>query len=149
MVNHESSTDDAVAASLEAPRSDVDLPREETTAEHPDAVFAALSHPRRRYLLSALTARDGEQPLARLATDVVAWEEDVPRENVSAEARRHCRIALHHVHLPKLAALGVVDYDPDGEPTVRAADTDGVSAVFERVDADLADPGDSPGSDGA
>jgi len=28
------------------------------------------------------------------------------------EAARSVRVSLHHVHLPKMTALGVVDYDP-------------------------------------
>lgn len=150
MVNHEPSSNDVVSAPLEASRPGTDSSRGSAPPEDLNAAFAALDHPRRRFLVSALTARDGEQPLASLAADLAAWEADQPREDVSTEARQRCRIALHHVHIPKLAAFGIVDYDTDGEPTVRAADTDGVSAVFDSLDTDLErDPGAAPGRDGA
>lgn len=135
-MNHDP-TSDAATASLEPPQSDAALPGDSTSTPDVDAVLAALRHPRRRYLLSALAERDSARSLTGLATDVVAREDDEPRENVTTEARERCRIALHHVHLPKLTALGIVDYDPDGEPTVQAADTDQVSAVLDGLGSEL------------
>lgn len=134
MVNHHSSTSDAASTPLGASPSNPDRPEDSTPRADLDAMFAALDHSRRRHLLSALIDRKGEQPLDRLATDVVAREDDESREDVTEAARRRCRVTLHHVHVPKLAALGIVDYDPDGEPTVRAADTDGVTAVLDGID---------------
>jgi|AntRauMinimDraft_4_1070384.scaffolds.fasta_scaffold00048_22 DNA-binding transcriptional ArsR family regulator len=133
MVKHEPSTSDAASTPLGPSLPNPDLPEDSTPPLDLDAVFAALGHPRRRHLLSALADRDGEQSLTRLATDVVARESDQPRESVSTEACQRCRIALHHAHLPKLDALGVVDYDPDGDPSVQAADTDQVEAVLNAV----------------
>lgn len=136
-MKHDPSTSAAASPSPETSRSDAGLPGYSTSTADLDAVFAALSHPRRRYLLSALATHDGERPLTCLATDVVAWEHDQPREDVCTEALEHCCIALHHVHLPKLAALGVVDYDSDGDRTVRAADTDQVDAVLDALADEL------------
>lgn len=149
MVNHDPSTSDAASTSVESP-STASAPGDSTTAADLDAVFAALQHPRRRYLLSALADRDGEQSLTCLATDVVAREEDQPREDVCTEARQRCRIALHHVHLPKLSTLGILHYDPDDEPTVRPADTGAVTTILGDLRDELdATRGVSPGRDGA
>jgi hypothetical protein len=150
MVQHEPSTSDAASTPLGASISTSSFSADSTSPPDLDEVFTALHHPRRRYLLSVLAGRDGEQFLTRLATDVVAWEEDEPRENVSTEARQRCRIALHHVHLPKLAALGIVEYAPDDEPSVRAADTDQIEALLNAVSGELdATPGTFIERDGA
>lgn len=148
-MKHEPSTSDAASTSLGVSQSDADLPEGSTPPLGLDGVFDALRHPRRRYLLSAL-ADESELSLTSLATDIVAWEDDVPREDVRTEARERCRIALHHVHLPKLAEFGIVDYEPGDEPTVRAADTDSVTAVLDGVDAELdTAPGTPLDQDGA
>jgi DNA-binding transcriptional ArsR family regulator len=69
-----------------------------------DAVFDALSSQRRRAVVHCLASRSGAAPVDALAERIAAWERD---ERVAA--------SLRHSHLPKLAALGLVDYDERSE----------------------------------
>lgn len=76
---------------------------------------------RRRLALDVLAVRDGPIALADLGREVAA------RENVDAfdeDAVTLVTLSLHHVHLPKMATYGVIDYDrernriescPDGD----------------------------------
>jgi predicted transcriptional regulator len=68
-----------------------------------------------------------------LTTSEVAAERDANRRPVY-ERLRTLRIALHHVDLPKLAAIGVVEYDRDGRA---AAPTDRLSTSLDRLALDV------------
>ena len=91
-----------------------------------DALFEALADSRRRHVLSILLDRPTPLDVETLARAVAAREEaatsaaDVPDDVV-----RRIQIALHHVHLPKLAETGVVEYDYER----------GAVAVGEEMDA--------------
>jgi len=85
----------------------------ETTRARSDTVersvrerFELLEPERRRLALAVLEKRSSRLDLADLAADVAE------RERGSDATVREVRIDLHHAHLPKLAAAGVVDYDP-------------------------------------
>ena len=73
-----------------------------------ESVYALLDHPRRRLLLElvmdldAVTTRD-------LATQIAAHEHDVSPHEVTDAQRHPVRIALYHVHIPKLADGGVIE----------------------------------------
>lgn len=66
---------------------------------------------RRRYVLAVLSDRREPLDLTDLAVAVAQREpgvaEDDP-DDVQALAT-----TLHHIHLPKLAEAGIVDYEPD------------------------------------
>lgn len=94
--------------------------------ERTNALFHVLSHQRRRYVLSYF--RSADHDVVNLA-DIAEWvgEREAASESDRAEA---VAVALHHTHLPKLAEIGVIDYDARTE-TVRHYGTklgDGSSA---------------------
>lgn len=71
-----------------------------------DELLEVLSDERRRRVVSYLRGADDPVELAELSEGVATREPD--RE---ADHGDDVRISLHHVHLPKLAAIGVLDYD--------------------------------------
>lgn len=79
-------------------------PIEEDSTNRPiDDAFAALSHPRRRQLLFALL-RDDPQTVHPHGQTAPAGETDAPDD---------LTVALQHVHLPKLTATGLVEWDKE------------------------------------
>lgn len=80
-----------------------------------DAVFEVLTARRRRCALYVLSRATDRMTLSDLASEVASLE-DADYDRVVA--------SLYHVHLPKLAAVGVVDYD-GGDGTVSLADCSG------------------------
>lgn len=83
--------------------------------------FDLLSKERRRHALDCLARLDERVSVTRLAAEVAAMEQEIQPESVSAADQHRVHVALHHVHLPKLADYGVIEYDTDRE-LVRLAD---------------------------
>lgn len=71
-----------------------------------DEQLQLLSNERRRAVLAVLA--EAEVPLT---VDEIAPA--VERRVPGNPHRRTVRVSLHHVHLPMLADLGVLEYDPD------------------------------------
>lgn len=96
--------------------------------EHPswEEVSVLLARPIRREILS-IVADQRE----RLTVDELAAT--LRKRGVSSDGGRPLSIALHHVDLPTLADVGVVEYDRD-ERTVAA--TDRLSSCIDRLDLD-------------
>ena len=70
-----------------------------------DVLFDLLSDPHRRDALRYLLDRPDDVTIEDLSAKI-ATDEDQPDE-------RRLSIRLHHAHLPKLSAAGLVRYDPD------------------------------------
>lgn len=91
-----------------------DAPADAEPADRPsvDRVFEALAHRRRRYLLYHLLRRGGTIAVDELA-GLVARTETPATDAVSPDetVRDRTAAALHHSHLPKLAATNLVSYD--------------------------------------
>ena len=81
-----------------------------------DAYFGAFGDPYRRSLCRYLMRTDGDVVTHEEFVDHVL--EDDPETASEERDRRTVELELRHTHLPKLDAIGVVEYDPRGE-TVR------------------------------
>lgn len=79
-----------------------------------DDVVDTLASERRRLVLAVLQARDEPVGRSALAREVAAYQ----RNESSPSAVEEVEVTLHHVHLPKLEAVGLVERDAEAE-TVR------------------------------
>lgn len=68
-----------------------------------DELFGVLANANRRFVLQHLSDRANDPTLEQLAAAVAEWNKNLTREDA--------RIALHHAHLPKLEAVGIVTCD--------------------------------------
>jgi hypothetical protein len=102
-----------------------------------DFVYEALAHPRRRYLCYSLLS-SSRWTLTELATKLVAWERDIPEEDVDEVNRDEMYVSLYHAHVPKLVELDIVEYENGGEKIV-VADTNApqVLAALEGAGASI------------
>ncbi|QSW98896.1 DUF7344 domain-containing protein [Haloterrigena alkaliphila] len=89
------------------------------SADETGSTVDLLADPRRRSILRYLEDCEEAVSLSDLA-DHMTLEEQDHRRGAIAECgdallgtRRRVRIALRHVHVPKLAADGAVDFNPD------------------------------------
>ncbi|SFR32362.1 DUF7344 domain-containing protein [Halogeometricum limi] len=90
-----------------------------------DGLFEVLSNPIRMKLVVAFQAElEAETPytVAELADAVSAVDSKsgrhAGRSDRPADESERIAVALRHVHLPKMADVGVVSYDPNGETAV-------------------------------
>lgn len=78
-----------------------------------DASFALLAAARRRYALAYLAGRSHPVALADLAEAVAVREHGDPIAAIPDPEVRRIYLSLYHLHVPKLAEAGVIEYDPD------------------------------------
>jgi len=78
-----------------------------------DELFGVLANANRRFVLEHLSNRESDPTLSQLAATLADWNETLSEEDA--------RIALHHVHLPKLEEVGIVTYDETISLTNEAA----------------------------
>lgn len=90
-----------------------------------DALATLLGRPQRRDVVALVADRDRPISLDRLADELAAPERRA-RVPDGAERRSTLAVTLHHVDLPKLSAVGFVDYDADAKLVARGRllDTD-------------------------
>ncbi|NHN47274.1 helix-turn-helix transcriptional regulator [Halostella sp. JP-L12] len=88
-----------------------------------DDVFSVLADRRRRQILRYLHEADPPEGLESIA--------DAVGDRAGAPPRRELRIALHHKHLPKLDATGLIEYDAGDN---RVVDAEGVESVSSYLD---------------
>lgn len=89
-----------------------------------DATFDVLSDRHRRHILKSVLDHGQEIALSELAENIAARDTGPPRSEVSPRVSENSMevpedkvqeftASLHHVHIPKLADAGVVEYDTD------------------------------------
>ncbi|WP_231188594.1 DUF7344 domain-containing protein [Haladaptatus sp. DYF46] len=92
---------------------DLDLNVSESVLEL-QPTFAAIAHPRRRYLVYTLL-EDTAWSLDDLATKLAAWETDTPEADIATLTHQEMYASLYHTHIPKLVDLDVIEFDADTE----------------------------------
>jgi hypothetical protein len=95
-----------------------------------DVVSALLARPYRRHVLVTVAERDGHLTVEELAVELRERADVLPGR---ADDERPLPINLHHADLPKLAAVGAIEYDRDGRA---AAPTDRLSTYLDRLKLD-------------
>lgn len=90
----------------------MDLPSEPPGEIETEALYEALSHSRRIRVIQILQDADSSVTLLDLATEIVRLEQESDNSRMEAQVKE-IRVSLYHQHIPKLADLGAVAYDPD------------------------------------
>lgn len=85
-----------------------------------ERIFGALANKRRRYILYCLHDHT-HMNVETLATQIAAWEEDSPIEDIPDDVSNQVFTSLVHAHLPKLVDYGLIEYD-DRSGAVRYTD---------------------------
>lgn len=96
--------------------------RDDSGNQSLDRTFDLLTDQRRRYVLTCLAEKTQPIALTDLAEDVAVRENEGPITEIPDEAVRSIKISLYHIHIPKLAEAGAVEYDRDRD-LVRISET--------------------------
>lgn len=99
------------ATAGQRPDASVPTDDEDDPEPSPDDLFHVLRNRRRRYAIHHLKRAGEPVDVGDLATQVAAWENEVPVEAVTAQQRRRVYNALQQTHVPELEELGIVDVD--------------------------------------
>lgn len=78
-----------------------------------DDVFHTLSNRRRRYVLTYLHTNGGHATVREISEELAAWENQVPRSEVTYKQRKRTYTSLIQIHLGTLHDGGFVEYDSD------------------------------------
>jgi len=78
-----------------------------------DERFEVLKNERRRIILQYLKTVDSAVKLNELADHVTAVENDTEIGAITSDERKRVYVGLYQFHLPKMAKMGVIDYDQD------------------------------------
>jgi DNA-binding transcriptional ArsR family regulator len=84
------------------------------TSPPSDAVLSAVADDHRRAVLRTLERTGETERSFEALVEAVAERLDAGG-TPAPDRRRRVRTALHHVDLPKLAACGLIDYDPESK----------------------------------
>jgi len=80
-----------------------------------DALFDALADERRRAVLDVLSHQTGPIHVETLARELEAKERGIAESDVPVDEIEQLLMGLYHVHLPRLAEAGLVEYDSDAD----------------------------------
>ncbi|MEF8813703.1 MAG: hypothetical protein V5A55_07780 [Halovenus sp.] len=84
-----------------------------------DETFEVLKNNRRRLVLEYLHEAGGTVELSEIADHVTATENDTDVSSITSAERKRVYVGLYQFHLPKMADMGVIDYNRDrGEVTL-------------------------------
>ena len=100
------------------------------------ALFGLLAVPRRRYLLYALLKQGGLATIDRLARQIAACECASTGETIDDDLEKRVEIALVHNHLPRLADVGLVEYDRRSGDVVLSEPPDAVERQLRQCHED-------------
>ena len=85
-----------------------------------DTVLDICEHKYRRVVLAVLEDQHQSVPINDLTNAIVEHNHHMPLAEASSETVTEIQTALHHIHLPKLAEAGLIEYDSERqvvEPT--------------------------------
>lgn len=95
-----------------------------------DSAFIALSHPRRRYVVYALSTQP-TWSLHSLAETIDTLEQDATCRPSGSSRVDRIYTSLYHFQVPKLVEHNVIKFDTDTEQITRGPQADRVIAILE------------------
>lgn len=110
-----------------------------------DTVLDLCGNQYRRIVLAVLMDEQRSVTLRDLTTKIFELDHQAAVADACAEVLTEIRAVLHHVHIPKLESVGVVEYDPDRRvvaPTEQFAQLQPTLSEIINSDTDIQPPGD-------
>jgi hypothetical protein len=98
-----------------------------TTKGQLTLLYKLLADHRRRVLLQSLRNTEAPMPISTLVTELTQGDGREPSKRDG-----ETEIAVHHIHLPKLADAGVIEYDQSAQQATYSASPQ-VDALLEEM----------------
>ncbi|RLM64175.1 ArsR family transcriptional regulator [Halorubrum sp. Atlit-26R] len=100
-----------------------------------DVIFDILRNRRRRLVIEAIEAEDGETTLSDLAERIGGIENDKSPSALDAQERKRVYVGLYQCHLPRMDDADAVEFDKDRGTVTRGPMADAYLSYLES-DAD-------------
>ena len=94
-----------------------------------DVLFDVLSNPRRRFVLARLDGDATPKPLRDIAYQLATWEYDAAITEIPASDVTSTYVSLYHVHIPKMADAGFVEYCAKRDAVALVENGDSVTSL--------------------
>lgn len=78
-----------------------------------DVLFDVLSDSRRRFVIACLRKYATPMALGDIADELAIWEHDAEITEIPAAEVTSIYASLYHMHIPKLADAGIVEYSQE------------------------------------
>lgn len=91
-----------------------------------DTVFELCSDRHRRIALAILAGEQRPLTMDDIAKTIVKHTDETPLREVSGETITNVKTSLYHLHLPKIEAAGLIEFDSDREVVEPTAQFDRV-----------------------
>jgi DNA-binding transcriptional ArsR family regulator len=105
-----------------------------------ETVLDVCSHKHRRIVLAALTNRERPISIDDLTDEIIKHNHHAPPTEAGDETVTQVQVSLYHVHLPKLAEAGFIQYDRERqvvESTPQVGREDSRLSTILAMDSDL------------
>jgi hypothetical protein len=100
-----------------------------------DEVFDILSSQRRRSVIHFLKQHGSSVELQELSTQLAAWETGKPSDQITGDERKRVYTSLQQVHLPKMDANDIIEFDKQEGVIELTSTTDSLDIYFDVVSA--------------
>lgn len=117
---------DDTTESQAPPNEEIAIPVEDSSA---DEILDLIANQRRREVLDVLLTHDWLLTTNDIRNEVVEREHGTVITEIPSEEVKKVHISLNHVHIPKLAEDGLINYDSDRgliEPTEKLSELEPV-----------------------
>lgn len=108
-----------------------------------DTVLDCCQDQHRRIVLAVLADQQRSLTMQDLTKVIFKHKYHISLPEASDEVGTKIQCLLHHVHLPKLSTVGLIEYDPEQqlvEPTKRFTQLQPTLSVIIDIDPDLTSP---------
>lgn len=92
------------------------------------ALFDILSDSRRRFVFACLQEYVTPMALGDVADELATWEYDTEITEIPAEEVKSIYVSLYHVHIPRMADIGLVEYSQERDTVILAESGDELSS---------------------
>lgn len=94
-----------------------------------DDLCDVLSNARRRFVIDRLASHSKPLAVADVTRELTRWECETPSDQIPEEQVKSRYAALYHVHVPKMADVGILEYNRERNTIALADECAGITSV--------------------
>ena len=100
-------------------------------SQQTNLIFTCLGHPYRRTIVNNVTEMDGPITTHKIAREIATRSDRALSDDDDTDPVESVRLELYHNHLPKLAEVDLIEYDPDANNVSSTSATTHLTALVQ------------------